>query len=538
MQADRQQQRDPNRDRRRAADKYKFNNRGVRTEVDEEQTRQVANLDSGFGWTTVPKMHDQTVSDAEPGKTRRNQTDAESDVTNITGQQEPFQPGANIIYSTNSSLRFVSASLVFFTPAVGEAVAWLAEGTFMLVAPNAFSTMVANQFKKLGMKDWRWDMNGISYDSLEDEIVSEMCKGTSLPVTSRSSSSSISMSLTCCFSFLISQDNPVIFEGNSFSFVDMIGSSIRESGVKKADLVSFKISDKSSNFTFHEMSSAMDSSFAPEVVLFLVPSSIPYFEDMESLGVDIPGSASAVESAKASCLIPINKVLIQAIPTSLPPQPIGEATKASNLRRIPPEIFLDYRVILGFGSMGGLDLACPIIRLSSQLWDPSDMEDDVDISALTMEQYIALIPDDIKPGIMNPKISDDVEFEINANFMRELRRKLFTCIDDEDAYEHVRRVLKIVDLFHYSGVTHDAIMLRVFPITLKGRALRWKNRPLAGTITTWDLLKKEFFWRYCHPFITAKNEKISPIPSKKGMRHCIMLGKDTMIFFTNVRCMI
>ncbi|GJZ17628.1 hypothetical protein Tco_0553751 [Tanacetum coccineum] len=88
------------------------------------------------------------------------------------------------------------------------------------------------------------------------------------------------------------------------------------------------------------------------------------------------------------------------------------------------------------------------------------MEDDVDISALTIEQYIALIPDDIKPGIVNPKIDDDVEFEINANFMRELRRKLFVGTDDEDAYEHVRTVLEIVDLFNFPGVTHDAIMLR------------------------------------------------------------------------------
>ncbi|GJU21250.1 ribonuclease H-like domain-containing protein [Tanacetum coccineum] len=88
------------------------------------------------------------------------------------------------------------------------------------------------------------------------------------------------------------------------------------------------------------------------------------------------------------------------------------------------------------------------------------MEDDVDISALTMEQFIALIPDDIKPGIVNPKIGDDVEFEINANFMRELRRKLFTGTDDEDAYEYVRTVLEIVDLFHFPGVTHDAIILR------------------------------------------------------------------------------
>ncbi|GJT04891.1 putative reverse transcriptase domain-containing protein [Tanacetum coccineum] len=40
----------------------------------------------------------------------------------------------------------------------------------------------------------------------------------------------------------------------------------------------------------------------------------------------------------------------------------------------------------------------------------TNMENEVDISVLTMEQYIALIPDDIKPGIVNPKIGDDVEF--------------------------------------------------------------------------------------------------------------------------------
>ncbi|GJR16030.1 hypothetical protein Tco_0798682 [Tanacetum coccineum] len=90
----------------------------------------------------------------------------------------------------------------------------------------------------------------------------------------------------------------------------------------------------------------------------------------------------------------------------------------------------------------------------------ANMEDDVDISALTMEQCIALIPDDIKLGIVNPKIGDDIEFEINENFMRELRCKIFAGTDDEDAYEHVRTVLEIVDLFHFPGVIHDAIMLR------------------------------------------------------------------------------
>ncbi|GJU27949.1 ribonuclease H-like domain-containing protein [Tanacetum coccineum] len=76
--------------------------------------------------------------------------------------------------------------------------------------------------------------------------------------------------------------------------------------------------------------------------------------------------------------------------------------------------------------------------------------------------------------------------------------------DNEDAHEYVRRLLEIVDLFHFPGVTYNAVMLRVFHITLKGRALRWKKRLLIGVINTWDLLEKEFIWQYCSPFKTTK----------------------------------
>ncbi|GKD93704.1 hypothetical protein Tco_1373541, partial [Tanacetum coccineum] len=103
------------------------------------------------------------------------------------------------------------------------------------------------------------------------------------------------------------------------------------------------------------------------------------------------------------------------------------------------------------------------------------MGDDVDISTLTIEQYLALIRDNIRPGVVKPEIGNDIEFEINSNFMRELRRKIFAGTDDDDAHEHVYRVLEIVDLFHFHGITHDAIMLRVFLITFKGPALRWEK---------------------------------------------------------------
>nr|GEZ25665.1 uncharacterized mitochondrial protein AtMg00810-like [Tanacetum cinerariifolium] len=119
---------------------------------------------------------------------------------------------------------------------------------------------------------------------------------------------------------------------------------------------------------------------------------------------------------------------------------------------------------------GGLDHVNPVIRLpleheiskvlgKDDYFNPS--VDDVDISTLTMKQYLALIRDDIRLGVVKPEVGNDVEFKINSNFMKELRRKIFVGTDDEDAHKHVQRVLEIVDLFHFPGV--------------KGRALRWKK---------------------------------------------------------------
>ncbi|GJY13059.1 reverse transcriptase domain-containing protein [Tanacetum coccineum] len=106
--------------------------------------------------------------------------------------------------------------------------------------------------------------------------------------------------------------------------------------------------------------------------------------------------------------------------------------------------------------------------------------------------------------MVKSEIGNDVEFEINSQFMKELRRNLFAGTDDEDAHEHVRRVLEIAYLFYKLGVTHDTKMLRVLPITLTRAARRWEKRLTAGVINTWDLLEKAFIRQYCPPFKTAR----------------------------------
>nr|GEW24987.1 hypothetical protein [Tanacetum cinerariifolium] len=81
--------------------------------------------------------------------------------------------------------------------------------------------------------------------------------------------------------------------------------------------------------------------------------------------------------------------------------------------------------------------------------------------------------------------------------MRELKEDTFSRNKNDDAHEHVERVLDIVSLFNIPGVSHDAIMMRVFPITLNGAAKRWVDRLPLGNVDSWDLLKKAFIQRYC-----------------------------------------
>ncbi|GJW63895.1 hypothetical protein Tco_0115779 [Tanacetum coccineum] len=121
-------------------------------------------------------------------------------------------------------------------------------------------------------------------------------------------------------------------------------------------------------------------------------------------------------------------------------------------------------------------------------------------------EYARVIINNYTAGHMHrkPEIEGNVNFEIKSQFMREFREDTFSGNKDEDAHDHIDRVLSIVGLFNILGVSKDAVMLRVFLFTLSGSAKRWVDRLAPGTINTWDLLKKSFIQRYCPPSITTK----------------------------------
>ncbi|GJW00047.1 hypothetical protein Tco_1555298 [Tanacetum coccineum] len=111
---------------------------------------------------------------------------------------------------------------------------------------------------------------------------------------------------------------------------------------------------------------------------------------------------------------------------------------------------------------------------------------------------------DTSRGARKPEIEGNVDFEIKGQFLRELRDNTFSRNENEDAYEHVGRILEIASLFNIPRVSGDAIILRVFPLTLIGWAKRWLERAPTETINTWDLLKRIFILRFCPPSKTSK----------------------------------
>ncbi|GJZ04704.1 hypothetical protein Tco_0537979 [Tanacetum coccineum] len=72
---------------------------------------------------------------------------------------------------------------------------------------------------------------------------------------------------------------------------------------------------------------------------------------------------------------------------------------------------------------------------------------------------------------------------------RDLRENTFSGSDNEDANEHIEKVLEIVDLFHVPNITVDQLMLRVFPISLPRAASDWLRNEPTGSIKTWEDLK-------------------------------------------------
>ncbi|GKE96326.1 hypothetical protein Tco_1581181 [Tanacetum coccineum] len=121
-----------------------------------------------------------------------------------------------------------------------------------------------------------------------------------------------------------------------------------------------------------------------------------------------------------------------------------------------------------------------------------------------MEQYMSKTRADYGSGVVRPKIEDKDNFKLKVQFLKELQTNTFSGSNHEDANEHIKKVLEIVDLFHIPNIIIDQVMLRAFLMSLTGATSRWLRNKPSGLITTWEDLKTKFLSKYCPPARIAK----------------------------------
>ncbi|GKE26226.1 hypothetical protein Tco_1441610 [Tanacetum coccineum] len=155
-----------------------------------------------------------------------------------------------------------------------------------------------------------------------------------------------------------------------------------------------------------------------------------------------------------------------------------------------------------FKSLSLNELRSPNFNLFSD--QEYSKEEEAEAMAETMEQYMSKTRTDYGSGVARPKIEEKDSFELKGQFSKELRENTFSGSDNEDAYEHIEKVLKIIDLFHIPNITVDQLMLRVFPISLTGAASHWLRNEPTGLIKTWEDLMSKFLNKYSPPGQTTK----------------------------------
>ncbi|GJT76704.1 hypothetical protein Tco_1043429 [Tanacetum coccineum] len=64
---------------------------------------------------------------------------------------------------------------------------------------------------------------------------------------------------------------------------------------------------------------------------------------------------------------------------------------------------------------------------------------------------------------------------------------------NEDAVDHIVKVLKMVDLIYVPGVDSYQLRMKVFPLSLADDAKEWW---ISEEITTWEELVEKIFYRF------------------------------------------
>ncbi|GJR39386.1 hypothetical protein Tco_1215070 [Tanacetum coccineum] len=92
-----------------------------------------------------------------------------------------------------------------------------------------------------------------------------------------------------------------------------------------------------------------------------------------------------------------------------------------------------------------------------------------------------------------PITNDNINIELNKEFLIELKNNAYHDMFDEDVVDHINKVL---DLIKIPGVDSHWLRMKVFPLSLADDARQWWINEGKGKITTWGELVEKFFCKF------------------------------------------
>ncbi|CAL5204221.1 unnamed protein product [Lathyrus oleraceus] len=114
---------------------------------------------------------------------------------------------------------------------------------------------------------------------------------------------------------------------------------------------------------------------------------------------------------------------------------------------------------------------------------------------MTLREYSR--PLEIQSCIVLPPVDEDVSFEIDPSLISLIMTSYqFGGLPSEDPNVHLQDFLLICSTTKCDGLCEDGLRLRLFPFSLKDKAMLWFRSLPARSITTWDQLVTKFRAKY------------------------------------------
>eukprot|EP00268_Persea_americana_P041107 TRINITY_DN4093_c0_g3_i1.p1 TRINITY_DN4093_c0_g3~~TRINITY_DN4093_c0_g3_i1.p1 ORF type:complete len:157 (+),score=5.03 TRINITY_DN4093_c0_g3_i1:792-1262(+) len=85
-------------------------------------------------------------------------------------------------------------------------------------------------------------------------------------------------------------------------------------------------------------------------------------------------------------------------------------------------------------------------------------------------------------------------FEIKPSVIQLLPK--FHGLDSESAYSHLREFEEVCATLHFNNIGEDIVKFRLFPFSLKEKAKIWLHSLRPNSITTWNVMVREFLKKF------------------------------------------